>query len=169
MNELSYNELKVKCANLGLRARGTKDELIDSLTRYEKGEQSKKVYTAEQENSNLSPDLIVIENPTKENSQILADNEQEAIFLTNWESLKRKLGLIFAGRVQFYLQENSKNNYSIVFKGGARKSECINYTAGEVLILREAIRYVGHVIISPDSGGDTPEEAMKKFAITAKL
>ena len=167
MAELSYNEMKTECARLGLGASGTKSELSERINKFIRGDESQKIYTGEDDNSDISPDEIKVENPKVENKQILANNDLDARKKThdaNWESLSRKLDIIFAGRVQYFLQENCPNNYSVVFKGAARRSECINITAGEKTIIQMAQKFVSPTKgIYITKGGDTPEEAMKKF------
>jgi len=167
MAELSYNEMKTECARLGLNAKGSKQELAERLDRFERGDDAQKVYVAEEDNSTVSPDEVVAENPTVDQSQILVPDELEqkrVVHETEWDKIKARLDIIFAGRVQYFLQENCPNNYSIVFKGAARRSECINITAGEKTILQMAQKFVSPTKgIYITKGGDTPEEAMKKF------
>lgn len=167
IDNMKFNELQKECARLGLGGQGTKADLQKRLDGFLKGDVSEKVFTAEDDNIDISPEEIEIKNPTVENKQILANNELDARKIAHeakWESLSRKLDIIFAGRVQYFLQENCPNNYSVVFKGAARRSECINITAGEKTILQMAQKFVSPTKgIYITKGGDTPEEAMKKF------
>lgn len=166
IENLSYKELQKECARLGVNGRGTRAELAGRLDSFIRGDVEQKIFVAEDDNSDISPDEVVAENPTVTQDQILANNDIDHAKMAHeadWDKLKNKLDIIFAGRVQYFLQKNSENNYSVVFKGMARKSECINLTAGHKTIEKEAIRYVGRVFIAPPTGGDTPEIAMKKF------
>lgn len=167
IDNMKFNELQKECARLGLGGQGTKAQLSERLDHFLKGDVSQKVFTGEDDNVDVNANEIEVDNPTVENSQILANNEMDArriAFEANWESLSRKLDLIFAGRVQFFLQQNAPNNYSVVFKGSARRSECINISAGEKTILQVAQKYVAPTKgIYISKGGDTAKEAMDKF------
>lgn len=166
IENLKYNELQKECARLGLNGKGTREELSSRLDRFVKGDEEQKTFVGEDDNAEVCPEEVIAENPTIEQDQILANNELDAAKMAHeaeWEKLKIKLDLIFTGRVQFFLQENCKDNYSVVFKGLARRSECINISAGHKTIVAEAYRYVGKHYIASKSGGDTPEQAMKKF------
>lgn len=167
INEFTYTKLKTECARLGLGGSGTKQELSIKLDRFLKGEETQKEYVAETDNSDVSPDEV-IGDESKSQGQILLENEDElntrkVEHETEWEKIKARLDLIFAGRVQFYLQENCPGNYSVVFKGTARQSESINITAGIKTIERIALQYVRPTSVYITQGGDTPEQAMKKF------
>ena len=159
-----YNKLKHDCARLGLSAKGTKQVLSERLDRFSKGETEQKIFTGETDNKDISPEEVIVD--SKAQDQIVAPNEDEHAKIaweTQWEKIKRRLELILAGRAQYFLQENAPGNYSIVFKGGARQSECINVTAGIPTIEKIAATFVSPTIIAPSTGGDTPEMAMKKF------
>lgn len=164
--EITYNKMKSDCARLGLSSRGNKQELSERLDRFSRGEESQKIFVAETDNKDISPEEIVVENPEATQDQIIIPNEDEhakVIHATEWNTIKARLDIIFAGRVQFYLQENCPNNYSVVFKGGARQSECINISAGIKTIEKIAMGFVAPAIIAPVTGGDTPEMAIKNF------
>lgn len=169
IEDLDYRALQQECARLGLNGKGTRQELSEKLDRFLNGEETQKVFVGEGDNADISPDEIVVENPEVKQDQILAVSEADEAKLRHeaqWEKLSIKLNLIFAGRVQFFLQTNSPGNYSVVFKGSVRRSECINLTAGHKTIEREAMRYIGRAAPASPTGGDTPDQAMKKFEST---
>lgn len=168
IEDLPYKDLQKECARLGINGKGTRQDLCNKLDRFLKGEEEQKTFVGETDNSAVSPEEVEA-NPTIKQDQILANNELDAVKLAHeaqWDKLKVKLDLIFAGRVQYFLQENSPNNYSVVFKGLIRRSECINLTAGHKTIEKEALRYIGRAQLASPTGGDTPEQAMNKFEST---
>ena len=161
-----YNKLKHDCARLGLSAKGTKQVLSERLDRFSRGDTEQKIFTGETDNKDISPEEIIVDNPTKPQDQIVAPNEDEHAKIAweaQWEKIKARLELILAGRAQYFLQENAPGNYSVVFKGGARQSECVNVSAGINTIAKIAATFVSPAIIAPRTGGDTPEMAMKRF------
>lgn len=165
IEDLSYKELQSECARLGIGGKGTTSELSNRLDRFLKGDEQQKIFVGEDDNADVSPDEVIA-NPDKPQDQILANNELDEAKLrheADWDSLKAKLDIIFVGRVQYFLQENSTNNYSVVFKGTLRRSECINLTAGHKTITSIAAKYVGRGELASKTGGDTPSQAMTKF------
>lgn len=166
IEKMPYNKLKQECARLGLSAKGNRALLADRLDRFMRGDVGLKTFTGETDNKDISPDEIVVDNPTIAQDQIVTPNEDEHSKIAHeveWDKIKRRLELVFAGRVQYYLQENAPNNYSVVFKGGARMSECINITAGIGMIEKIAYKFVSRTMIAPVTGGDTAEMAIKRF------
>ena len=166
IEKMPYNKLKQECARLGLSANGKMPILAERLDRFMRGDVNQKTFTGETDNKDISPDEIIVDNPTKAQDQIVIPNEDEHAKIAHkveWDKIKRRLELIFAGRVQYYLQENAPNNYSVVFKGGARQSECINISAGIGMIEKIAYTFVSRVMIAPPTGGDTVEMAIKRF------
>ena len=167
IDNMKYTELQQECARLGLGGKGSKQELSERLDSFLQGDISQKIFTGEDDNAEIEPTEIAIVNPEQDNKQILATSDMDERRIAHevkWESLSRKLDLIFAGRVQYFLQTNAPTNYSVVFKGSARKSECINISAGEKMILSMAQKFVGATKgVYITQGGDTPEQAMAKF------
>lgn len=166
MEEMKYPRLKQECARLGLSGKGNKAVLMERLDRFVRGDVELKEFTAETDDKDISPEEIVVDNPTKAQDQIVIPNEDEHAKIAHkveWDKIKRRLELIFAGRVQYYLQENAPNNYSVVFKGGARMSECINISAGIGIIEKIAYTFVSRTNIATNTGGDTVEMAVKRF------
>ena len=166
---MKYQELKTECARLGLSGKGSRQELSGKLDRFLRGDAEQKSFVAEDDNASISPEKVIVENPTKQQGQILADNDTHFGVMAHkadWNKLSTKLDIIFAGRVQYFLQENAPDNYSVVFKGTARRSECINLTAGHKTIEKMAMQFVSRAVIAPKTGGDTPAQAMSKFEAT---
>lgn len=172
MMDLTYNQMKTECARLGLSAIGTKQELAERLDRFERGEDAQKIFVGEEDNSTISPEEVKVENPTKDQSQNTIEGELEkrrVEHITEWEKIKRRLDIIFAGRVQYRLQENSppcekypSGNYAVVFTGTARKGETVNLSAGIKTIEKIAMQYISPTDVKIDRAGDTMEEALKK-------
>ena len=166
IEKMPYNKLKQECARLGLSAKGKREILAERLDRFMRGDVSEKTFTGETDNKDITPDEIVVDNPTIAQDQIVIPNEDEHAKIAHaveWDKIKKRLELIFAGRVQYYLQENAPNNYSVVFKGGARMSECINISAGIGMIEKIAATFVSRTNVATRTGGDTVEQAIKRL------
>lgn len=174
-----YIDYKKVCAANGIDAKGSKKDLHERLARFVNGDENQKQYVAEYDNSDVSPDTVSIDmqgkeqNIQKQNIQNMInsslDNAIAVEASQRWQSLKRKLDLIFAGRAQVLLQENSppKNgdngNYSVVFKGLAKQSECVNLDTPDKVILRQASNYVSRVFVVTDPNGVSAQKVMEDF------